>query len=150
MGVAVRASKTETRNIEPVGLLKAKLHRPRVTRDLVIRPRLLELLDHGLDGRLTLVSAPAGFGKTTLISSWLAGMAAAREEDPATPSAAWLSLDEQDSDLVVFLHYFIAALRTLFPDAASETLAFLRAAQQLPLAELFTTTLQRLCRSCSR
>jgi LuxR family maltose regulon positive regulatory protein len=139
VGVAVRASKPETRNIEPVGLLKAKLHRPRVTRDLVVRPRLLELLDHGLDGRLTLVSAPAGFGKTTLISSWLAGMAAAREENPATPSAAWLSLDEQDSDLVVFVRYFIAALRTLFPQTCSETLTLLQAAQQLPLAELFTT-----------
>ncbi len=121
-----------------IALLRAKLYRPRVTRDLVVRPRLLELLDHGLDSRLILVCAPAGFGKTTLISSWLDGMAAAGGDRPAPP-AAWLSLDEQDGDLVIFVRYFIAALRTLFPDVGSETLALLQAPQQLPMAELFTT-----------
>jgi LuxR family maltose regulon positive regulatory protein len=135
----MRASNTEIHRIEPVGILRAKLHRPRVTRDLVVRPRLWELLNSGIDGQLTLVCAPAGFGKTTLISSWLDSMAAAGEEDPAPPPAAWLSLDAQDSDLVVFLRYMIAALRTLFPDAGSETLALLGAPQQLSGAELFTT-----------
>jgi hypothetical protein len=55
---------------------------------LVVRPCLMELLDRGLNGRLTLVSAPAGFGKPTPISSRLEGMAAAREEGPEPPLAA--------------------------------------------------------------
>ena len=119
-------------------MLRAKLHQPRVTRDLVDRPRLLEMLDHGLDGGLALICAPAGFGKTTLVSSWLDRMIAAGGEGTALPSA-WLTLDEQDSDLVVFLHYMIAALRTLFPGAASETLALLQAPSSVPLALLSTT-----------
>jgi LuxR family maltose regulon positive regulatory protein len=115
-------------------LLRAKLHRPRATRDLVARPRLLARLNRGLDGPLILVCAPAGFGKTTLISSWLGGLAAAGEG--TAPQAAWLSLDEQDGDLVTFLRYFLAALRALFPGAGSETLALLRAAQSIPLEHL--------------
>jgi len=138
VAVAMDVSDTAIRRVKLAGILKTKLHRPRVTRDLVVRPRLLELLENGLNGRLILVSAPAGFGKTTLISSWLAGMAAASGEATALPSA-WLTLDEQDSDLSLFLRYFIAALRTLFPDAGSETLALLQAPEQLPLEELFTT-----------
>jgi LuxR family maltose regulon positive regulatory protein len=133
------APDTETRELEQLDLLRAKLHRPRVTRDLVVRPRLLELLNRGLDGRLILVSAAAGFGKTTLISSWLKGMAATSGEGPGPPPAAWLSLDEQDGELVVFVRYLIAALRTLFPDAASETLALLQAPQQVSEAHLFVT-----------
>ncbi len=128
-----------TRDLEHLGLLRAKLHRPRVTRDLVVRPRLLELLNRGLDGRLILVSAAAGFGKTTLISSWLKGMAATSGEEPGPPPAAWLSLDGQDGDLAVFLRYLVAALRTLFPDFGSETLALLQAWQQVPEVYLFST-----------
>ncbi len=52
-------------------LLETKLHRPRLPHDLVLRERLTELLDHGLDRPLTLVCAPAGFGKTTLIATWI-------------------------------------------------------------------------------
>jgi LuxR family maltose regulon positive regulatory protein len=131
------ASDPEVRKIDQIGLLRAKLNRPRVTRDLVVRRRLLELLDGGLDRGLTLVSAPAGFGKTTLVSSWLKGMAAAGAGG-AAPPAAWLSLDEQDSDLAVFLHYLIEALRTLFPNAGSETLALLRALSSVPVSHLST------------
>ena len=99
--VDMSALEPEARSIDQPDLLRAKLRRPRVTHDLVVRPRLLELLDRGLDGRLTLVSAP-GFGKTTLISSWLEGMAAARADGPAPLPAAWLSLDRQDGDLGLF------------------------------------------------
>ena len=72
----------------PSPLVETKLHVPKLRRRLVARPRLSGRLRRGTDSRLTLVSAPAGFGKTTLLAEWLA----------ATPtgSVAWLSLEESD------------------------------------------------------
>lgn len=81
-----------------------KLYAPPPPLNAVARPHLLERLDAGLSGRLTLVCAPAGFGKSTLLSGWLAAC--------QYPSA-WLSLDEGDSDPVNFLCYMIAALQTI-------------------------------------
>ena len=97
-------------------LLRTKLHRPRVTADLVQRPRLKAALDDGLDRPLILVAAPAGFGKSTLVSAWL---------ESCNLPHAWISLDEADNDLGVFLAYFLGAMQTLFPDALPETRAFL-------------------------
>ena len=85
-------------------LLTTKLYIPSIRPELVSRPRLIEQLNAGLDRKLTLISAPAGFGKTTLLSEWVAG-----SERPVT----WLSLDESDNDPARFLVYFIAALQTL-------------------------------------
>jgi LuxR family transcriptional regulator, maltose regulon positive regulatory protein len=93
-------------------------------RDRIDRPRLLEMLDRGLPGPLTLVSAAAGFGKTTLVNSWIDSLGT--RKGPPTP-AAWLSLDENDSDLEVFLLYFVAAIRTAFPTACANTVALLQA-----------------------
>ena len=104
---------------------------PRVTGDLINRHHLIERLNRGLDRGLTLICAPAGFGKTTLACMWL--------QDCARP-AAWLSLDENDSDLRVFLSYLVAAIQTVFPDACPTTLGFLRA-PQLPPLDLVATTL---------
>ena len=81
-----------------------KLQRPRVGRRLVARPRLVEQLDAAQS--LTLVLAPAGGGKTTLLSTWL---------ETCNLPYAWLSLDERDNDLGLFATYLIRALRTLFP-----------------------------------
>ncbi len=117
-------------------LLQTKLHQPHVTRQLVPRPQLWERLEQGLDGQLIIVAASAGYGKTTLISSWLENRAVSSGK--AMP-AAWLSLDEYDSDLGVFLRYCAAALSTLFPEACPETLALLQAPQQSPLATLINT-----------
>jgi LuxR family transcriptional regulator, maltose regulon positive regulatory protein len=108
----------------PATLLTTKLHRPPVARDPVSRPRLIDALDRGLAKPITLVSAAAGFGKTTLVSAWIESLAAAG----SAARAAWLSLDEHDSDLRVFLSYIVAALHTVFPDACPETSALVRAA----------------------
>ena len=89
-------------------ILATKLFLPPPRPKVVPRVRLLERLNEGLHGKLTLISAPAGFGKTTLVSEWLA----APSGRPARP-AAWLSLDEGDSDPTRFLAYLIAALQTL-------------------------------------
>jgi LuxR family maltose regulon positive regulatory protein len=122
-------------------LLLTKLNRPPVTVDRVDRPRLIEQLNRSLQqGPLTLVCASAGFGKTTLVSAWVESLAAGRAGGTGgvTPPqrAAWLSLDEGDSDLVVFLRYFVAAIRTVFPKSCAETLALLRTPIPTPQASL--------------
>ncbi len=97
-------------------LLQTKLYVPkrpfgRQRHALVPRPHLIEKLSQGLNGKLTLISAPAGFGKTTLIAEWLHHSSLI----PHLSSFSWLSLDESDNDLVRFWTYFIAALQKLKP-----------------------------------
>ena len=129
-------------------LLSTKLNRPPVPRDWVDRPRLIEQLNRSLQqGPLTLVCASAGFGKTTLVSSWIEGHAAGRGGVTPPLPAAWLSLDESDSDLMVFLRYFVAAIRTVFPESCTESLALLQASQQvaqMPLVIALSGDIERL------
>lgn len=92
-------------------LLRTKLFIPPASAQLVARPQLVERLNAGLSGKLTLVAAPAGFGKTTLITSWI--------HDPDTPSThrfAWYSLDEDDNDLQQFFRYVTVTLDLLCED----------------------------------
>ena len=103
-------------------LLQTKLHKPRLPNNLLQRTRLVELLNHNIDRQLILVCAPAGFGKTTLVSTWLERMAAGKGEQATSLTSAWLSLDENDSDLNQFIRYIIAALRTIFADAWAENM----------------------------
>jgi LuxR family maltose regulon positive regulatory protein len=143
-------------------LLKTKLYVPPVRTELVPRPRLIERLNAGLNRRLTLISAPAGFGKTTLLSTWLhhlqdrqAGAPAPPPPSPSAPQlprspaqAAWLSLDEDDNDPARFLTYLIAALRTAQSDPSARSgqavgeaaLAMLQSPQP-PAAEAVLTAL---------
>ena len=101
-------------------ILATKLYTPPLRPDAIPRPRLIQRLDRGLHGKLTLVSAAAGFGKTTLVSAWIA--------DCGRP-AAWLSLDEADSDPVRFLRYVVAALGTVAPELGESALAALNSPQ---------------------
>lgn len=97
-------------------LLATKLHIPHTRPDFVPRFRLIERLDKGIrSGRnLTLISAPAGFGKTTLVSEWMEYIQSAAEQNGKIPYwTAWLSLDEGDNDLTRFLSYFVAALNQI-------------------------------------
>ena len=100
-------------------ILTTKLHPPPIGDNLVARPRLYTRLDNGLPYPLTVVSAPAGFGKSTLLGAWLAR---------SDFRSAWLSLDERDDDAAVFLSYFIAAVRSLYAEACPETEAMIRLA----------------------
>ena len=86
----------------PTLLLATKLYLPQAPRVLVPRPRLAERLDRGTRSTLTLVSAPAGFGKTTLLAAWLAAGPAAPQD---SRSVAWLSLDREDNDPTTFWTY---------------------------------------------
>ncbi len=98
-------------------ILTTKLYIPLPRPQIVHRPRLIENLNEGLHHRLTLISAPAGFGKTTLVSEWIADLAQ-QSSKPSIP-IAWLSLDETDSNLATFFTYFIAALQTVSKDLGS-------------------------------
>ncbi len=88
----------------------------------VLRPRLLERLTGGLHRKLTLLCAPAGFGKTTLVSEWVAGCGR---------TVAWLSLDEGDSDAARFLTYLVASLQTVAKDIGMGVLPSIQTSQPL-------------------
>lgn len=94
-------------------ILVTKLFVPPTRAELVQRPSLIERLNAGLDRKLTLLSAPAGFGKTTLVSHWVENLRSNRELDNQSIKVAWLSLDQDDNDPVRFLNYFIAALNQI-------------------------------------
>ena len=107
-------------------ILTTKLHVPPLRSGHVSRPRLLAKLKPRPDERITLVSAPAGYGKTALIVEWLA------QPQDAAPKVAWLSLDEQDNDPVHFLTHLIAAARQVNQDLGEATLGLLQAPQPPP------------------
>jgi LuxR family maltose regulon positive regulatory protein len=101
----------------PIPLIRTKLHRPPVTRDLLCREKLHERLDASRHLPLTLVSAPAGYGKSTLIGHWL---------ETSDIRGAWLSLDEGDNYLRLSPMYLTAAVQTLFPEACKNTVDLLK------------------------
>src|SRR5215212_651392 len=100
-----------------------------------LRPRLIERLNEGLHRKLTLVSAPAGFGKTTLLGEWVA--ACERE-------SAWLSLDEGDNDPTRFLAYLVAALQTIAPNIGEGVLEVLQSPQPPPTESILTALLNEI------
>jgi LuxR family maltose regulon positive regulatory protein len=104
-------------------LLDAKVRVPRLRRGLVARPRLSDRMSRGSDSVLTLVSAPAGFGKTTLLTDWVAGLGRDGR------AIAWLSLDQRDNDPTVFWTYVVAALRTAVDGIGAGALALLQSPQ---------------------
>jgi len=108
-------------------IIRTKLHRPPVPREHVHRPLLLEPLEQRRQRPLTLVSAPAGYGKSTLVSCWL---------DRCDCPIGWISLDQHDNDLLLFLTYFVAAVHTMFPDAVSEMMTLVNARTLPPLSVL--------------
>src|SRR5215471_14390312 len=116
-------------------ILTTKLYLPPPRPDMVRRPRLIDRLNRGLQSRLTLISAPAGFGKTTLLSAWLAGC-----ERPV----AWLSLDEGENDPARFLTYLVAAVQTLAPTLVKGVVGALYSPQPPPIEVLLTALLNDL------
>ena len=117
-------------------ILQTKLYIPVTRHSLVPRPRLLAKLNAGLPGRLTLVAAPAGFGKTTLIAGWSRQLADAGEWAPA-----WISLDEGDNEPVTFFRYVIAALQTIDDRIGQPASELLQAPQVNDFSVVLTTLL---------
>jgi LuxR family transcriptional regulator, maltose regulon positive regulatory protein len=126
---------------KPVGLLHTKLMPPRLSTGMVPRERLLARLDEGLSRRVSLVSAPTGFGKTTLVRKWIAS----RE----VPSA-WVTLDEHDNDPVRFWTYVCSALRTLDSAIGKSTLSLLTGPQPPSFGTLLTPLINELAQLDAR
>lgn len=97
-------------------LIDSKLHPPRLAKSLIIRNGLLEKLNKGLNYKLTIIAAPAGFGKSTLVAQWV---------EKTSTATGWLSLDKGDNDVIVFWTYFIHALKTIHPRLGQQALDFL-------------------------
>lgn len=122
-------------------LLDTKLLAPRPRRSLVSRARLTERVGHGAVTKLTLISAPPGFGKTTLLAEWLA---ASSSDETAT---AWLSLDPADNQPILFWTYLITALQTAMPGLGASALTLLHAPQPPPIETVLATLINELGRA---
>lgn len=118
-----------------IELLATKLFIPRLRKNLVSRPRLVGQLNAGLDKKLILIAAPAGFGKTTLLAEWI-------QQSPK--HVAWVSLDNNDNDPIRFWVYFITALKKLREDLGKSALAFLQSPQPPPIPSIITTLINDL------
>jgi LuxR family maltose regulon positive regulatory protein len=117
--------------------MATKLYVPKLRRGLVARPRLLERMGNGAEARLTLVSAPAGFGKTTVLAAWL------HEASAAGRCVAWLSLDAADNEPASFWTYVVTALQGAVPGVGASALELL-ASSPAPTELVLTTLLNEL------
>lgn len=118
-----------------IPILSTKLHKPKPASNVVTRSQLFDVLDRGIDGKCIVVSAPAGFGKTTVITSWL---------ETVEHAVAWLSLEESDNELSRFLRYLIAALQSIEPHIGQQILPALQSEQDLPIENVMTILLNDL------
>ncbi|WP_409347112.1 LuxR C-terminal-related transcriptional regulator [Paenibacillus sp. MBLB4367] len=116
-------------------IVSTKLYIPPPRPKVVLRPRLIDRLNEGMHRKLTLISASAGSGKTTLVSEWLA--------DCSQP-AAWLSLEKGDNDLASFLRYFIAALQTIGTNLGEGAIGLLQSPPPLPTESIMTALVNEI------
>ncbi len=135
-----------TQPFDTYELLSTKLALPRPRPSLVLREALLARLDEGLEHKLTLLSAPAGFGKTTLVSEWIA----TRGERQDSPPVAWVSLDAGDNDPVRFWRYVITACRSFHTNVGESALALLQTSRRPPLESMLTTFINELAQLACR
>jgi len=119
----------------PIPILRTKLHRPPIDGAHLHRGHLLDRLNQSRYRPLALVSAPAGYGKSTLVSCWL---------EACDVPGAWVSLDENDNDLRLFLSYFVSAILRIFPVACTETLSMLSVDQLPPVSVLSRSLINEL------
>jgi LuxR family maltose regulon positive regulatory protein len=117
------------------GLVRARLYRPALSDELLVRERLMERLQRGVCGRLTLLCAPVGFGKSTLLAQWAGCCGRA---------VAWLCLEQGDEVLAAFAHLWLAALRTCFPAACPATAQLLSQRQEVTVERLACVLLEDL------
>jgi LuxR family maltose regulon positive regulatory protein len=118
-----------------IPILSSKLQKPPLRPDLVPRSRLIAHLSAGMHRKITLISAPAGFGKTTVVSSWIAA---------TKQPVAWLSLDERDSEPTRFLTYLIAAVQTIDADIGQWAHEALQSGQQPSVEDVLTSLLNEI------
>jgi LuxR family maltose regulon positive regulatory protein len=116
-------------------LLKTKLYRPPIRPELVSRLYLMRRLDEGFNGKLTVVSAPAGYGKTTIVSAWAS---------ECNCPVAWLTLDQDDNDPARFLTYVLTAVQTIKPGLGQEILSVLQSVQPPAIFNLLPALINQL------
>lgn len=124
--------------LRPLQLLTTKMALPLTRSNLVLRPRLMHQMNAAIRGPLTLIAAPAGWGKTTLLHTWYA------DANRSAWPFAWVSLDAGDNDPVRFWSYAIAALNTLHPGVGEAPLALLHASPPSPIEAVLTSLLNAL------
>jgi len=122
-------------------LLTTKLYIPQPRAELVPRPPLIERLSQGLDRKLTFVSAPAGFGKTTLVSEW---------NTHSRVPFCWITLDESDNDIGRFLAYFIASLQTIDIAVEEQLLTLLGSPQQPKIETILIPLINQIANSFNK
>lgn len=105
-------------------LVRSKLHRPFLASVTIPRPNLISTLHRGLQARITLVSAPAGFGKSTIIGKWIDSIEALPKQDPDI-RVSWLSLDEDDNQFLRFIRYFVGAIEDQYPKSCAAVISML-------------------------
>jgi LuxR family maltose regulon positive regulatory protein len=158
--LATRDLRPAPASTEALQFLATKLYVPPPRPHIVPRERLVERLRSGLTGKLTLIAAPAGFGKTTLVSAWLASLSSelkvlssevsqvkqAQNSKLSTQNfqVAWVSLDVDDNDPTRFWTYVIAALETIYPAIGATALALLRSTQPPPAEVLLTSLINAI------
>jgi LuxR family transcriptional regulator, maltose regulon positive regulatory protein len=116
-------------------LLKTKLYVPATRPELVPRPHLIERLNEGLSRKLILIAAPAGYGKTTLLSSWV---------QSCGQPVAWVSLDERDNEPTRFLSYLITAIQTIESQLGQDILSAMQSAQSSIMADWLPVLVNQL------
>ena len=129
---------SQRHTVAGIPLLETKLYVPRWRPGLISRPRLVERLDQGVERKLTLISAPAGFGKTTLLVEWLAATPASER------AAGWVSLDQSDNDPAFFWAYFITALQKVQSVVGKSALSLLHSPQPPPIESILTTLINEI------
>ncbi|NQT74708.1 MAG: hypothetical protein HQ553_18375 [Chloroflexi bacterium] len=125
----------------PISLLQTKLFAPLVPPELVSRPRLIERFEAGLHRKLTLVSAPAGFGKTTLLTEWVHQH---REDSQVQMPVGWISLDKDDNDPSRYWTYYVEALQMIHPDMGRSVIDMIQSPQPQPVESFLTSLINEL------
>jgi LuxR family maltose regulon positive regulatory protein len=128
-------------------LIDTKFFVPRLPQRAFVRSRLLPLLDASLQRKLTLVSAPAGYGKTTLMATWLQSYPKARPKGDLR--VAWLSLEPADNDPRRFWAYVLTALDRGSPGVATQALSTLRAGEAPPFEATLASLINELAAQTS-
>lgn len=131
-------AESSTSAVHSLTVLETKLYSPKWRAGLVSRPRLIERMRQGAGQQLTLVSAPAGFGKTTLLAEWLA-----QRDNPDTP-VAWVSLDRSENDPALFWAYVVRALQKVQPAMGEHALSMLRSSRQPLTAAVLTSLINEI------
>ena len=135
IALAHDATETAEDGTKYLQILRTKLHRPSLSEDLILRTEIIQQLENNRSKPLTLVSAGAGYGKSISVSQWLENIECLH---------GWLSLDEEQNDLRIFLNYLVAAAENVAPGMLKEIRSFLQAAELPPLSLISQTLINEL------